>query len=127
MTISLVGMALLKADSPLYLLIVCLVIFGLGLGAFSSPNNSSILADVPPQKQGYGGSFLATIRNLSFALGTAFLAVFAQSLAYNQKFKSHTSAYVIASNQSYWIAASVCFIGLILTVFFMRKTDKSIS
>ncbi|EQG26938.1 MFS transporter [Clostridioides difficile] len=128
MTISLVGMALLKADSLLYLLIVCLVIFGLGLGAFSSPNNSSILADVPPQKQGYGGSFLATIRNLSFALGTAFFSsFFAQSLTYNQKFKSHTSAYVIASNQSYWIAASVCFIGLILTVFFMRKTDKSIS
>ncbi len=58
MTISLVGMALLKADSPLYLLIVCLVIFGLGLGAFSSPNNSSILADVPPQNRGMEAVFL---------------------------------------------------------------------
>lgn len=90
MTISLVGMALLKADSPLYLLIVCLVIFGLGLGAFSSPNNSSILADVPPQKQGYGGSFLATIRNLSFALGTAFFSSFCTKSCIQSKVqKSH--------------------------------------
>lgn len=128
MTVALVGMALLKADSPLYLLILCLVIFGFGLGSFSSPNNSSILADVPPQKQGYGGSFLATVRNLSFALGTAFFSsFFAQRLTYHQKSTSHTLAYVSASNQSYWIAAAVCFIGLILTIFFMKKTEKAAS
>lgn len=30
----------------------------------------------PANEKGYGGSFLATVRNLSFALGTAFFSGF---------------------------------------------------
>lgn len=125
MTMGLVGMALLKEDASILVLIASLLIFGLEVGCFNAPNNSTILSDVPPQKQGYGGSFLATVRNLCYALGISFFSsFFASRMATYEKTLSYNDAYISASNMVYWIAAICCFIGLLLTIFFMTGRNQ---
>lgn len=122
MTLSLGAIGFLAADTPLWVLVLCLVGFGFGVGSFGSPNNSTVLAGVPPQKQGYGGSFLATMRNLSYGAGTAFFSsFFTVRFANASSALPETIAYIDALQHSYWMAAALCLVGLILTVCLQKN------
>lgn len=83
MTIMALGMWLLstlKADSPFPFLIVSLVIVGLGIGLFQTPNNSAIMGAAPQSKRGIASGMLATMRNVGMVLGVAISgAVFTSS------------------------------------------------
>jgi MFS family permease len=44
---------------------------GIGNGLFSSPNNSSIMGSVPPDKLSTGSSMIASMRQIGMSSGTA--------------------------------------------------------
>jgi len=52
-------------------IILRLVIFGLGLGMFSSPNNSSIMGSVPKDKLSTASAMIATVRQIGMSCGIA--------------------------------------------------------
>jgi len=52
---------LLTATTPLAQIEIILVVIGLGLGLFSSPNISSIMGSVPPQRRGVASAVRATL------------------------------------------------------------------
>jgi MFS family permease len=54
---------LLTATTPLEQIEVILVVVGLGLGLFSSPNISSVMGSVPPQRRGVASAVRATLFN----------------------------------------------------------------
>jgi EmrB/QacA subfamily drug resistance transporter len=63
-TIGYVALAfLLTAATPLEQIEIILVIIGLGLGLFSSPNISSVMGSVPPKRRGVASAVRATIFN----------------------------------------------------------------
>jgi MFS family permease len=55
--------ALLTATTPIVRIEIILVIVGLGAGLFSSPNVSSVMGSVPPQRRGVASAVRATIFN----------------------------------------------------------------
>ena len=119
------GLGFLQADSPLACMIIPLILLGIGFGCFGSPNNSSILAGVPPHKQGYGGSFLSTVRNLAFAMGTAFFSwFFTWMQSVYSPGNDFTAAYVSASNLTYQLSALLSLLGFVLTFFFFNHKNK---
>ena len=61
----------LKADSPYFFMITGLIIVGLGIGLFQTPNNSAIMGSVPDSKRGIASGMLATMRNIGMVLGVA--------------------------------------------------------
>ena len=74
MAIVALGMGLLstlKADSPFSFLIISLIIVGLGIGLFQTPNNSAIMGAAPQSKRGIASGMLATMRNVGMVLGVA--------------------------------------------------------
>lgn len=94
-----------------------LVLMGIGNAMFGSPNNSSILGSCPREKAGYAGGFVATIRNLFYALGIATsVGIFtfflqnklAAAVPYPQAF---TDSLAIV----YCIAAAIALMGLIIS------------
>lgn len=48
-----------------------LLVMGIGNGLFSSPNNSSIMGSVPPDKLSTGSSMIASMRQIGMSSGTA--------------------------------------------------------
>lgn len=68
------GMLLLRSlgssAAPL-IIMLHLGLIGLGIGLFTSPNNSAIMGSAPEQAQGVAGALLAAARNTGFAVGTA--------------------------------------------------------
>lgn len=94
-----------------------LLLLGVGMGSFGSPNNSSILGSIPRDKAGYAGGFISTVRNFAFALGIA-ASVSIFTLILNSKVYTlpYGAAYITASAWLYRIAAVICLGGLLLSV-----------
>ena len=49
-------------------LLACLILLGAGLGIFASPNMSSIMGSVPPERRGIASGFRATFFNVGFTI-----------------------------------------------------------
>lgn len=48
------------------------LLMGLGAGLFQSPNNSSVMSSVPPNKLGVAGGISALVRNVGMVVGIAY-------------------------------------------------------
>lgn len=69
--ISLFFMAGLSSSANSKDVIWRMVLFGIGTGIFQSPNNSTVMGNVPREHLGVASGILATMRNIGMALGIA--------------------------------------------------------
>ena len=80
-----VGLFLLSRlgeSTPLGFVAGALAVVGLGIGLFTSPNNSAIMGAVPAQRRGVASGVLATARTLGNVLGVGMAgAIFSTVLA----------------------------------------------
>src|SRR5207244_11696200 len=67
-SLSLVLSATTDANTPYSLFVVYLILFGAGLGFFASPNISSIMGSVPPERRGIASGFRATFFNVGYTI-----------------------------------------------------------
>ena len=65
---SLLLMSTTSVDTSYPTLALYLVVFGVGVGMFSSPNMSSIMGSVPPSQRGVASAFRATFFNVGYVL-----------------------------------------------------------
>lgn len=117
-----------KLGTELNLLLLCtgLILLGTGMGMFGSPNNSSIFSSIPKNKAGYGGGFISTIRNLSFALGIALsTSILTYLINIAPKDTAYSLTYVNSSSIVYKIAALITVAGLLLAVFTTSKKKNT--
>lgn len=68
MSASLLLMANTNVSTPYLTLAIYLVVFGVGVGLFSSPNMSSIMGSVPPRERGVASGVRATFFNVGYVL-----------------------------------------------------------
>ncbi|NMA62769.1 MAG: MFS transporter [Syntrophomonadaceae bacterium] len=109
--------ASLQPHPDLVRLGVGLVLMGIGNAMFGSPNNSSILGACPREKAGYAGGFVATIRNLFYALGIATSVGFFTFFLQNNLTAAvpYTQAFTGSLAVVYRIAAAIALLGLVIS------------
>jgi len=71
----------LNASDNVWDVVWRLVIIGLGLGMFQSPNNSEIMGSVPPWHLGIASGIIAAMRNVGMVLGIAIAGAVLYNLA----------------------------------------------
>lgn len=78
--VGLVSFCFLRSDTPLFAIVVALVIFGVGFGLFSSPNTNAVMSSVTKGQYGVASATLGTMRLLgqmvSMGVAAAVLAFF---------------------------------------------------
>ncbi len=65
---------LLNATTPIEQIEIMLVLVGLGVGLFSSPNISSVMGSVPPQRRGVASAIRATVFNTGSVISIGLVA-----------------------------------------------------
>lgn len=70
--LGLLWMASFSFDTSHLQVVFALILFGIGLGLFMSPNNTSVIEAGPAEKTGLTASLLATVRNFGRVSGVAF-------------------------------------------------------
>jgi MFS family permease len=71
MSLGIFLLSFLKPDTSFTYIIITMIITGLGLGMFQTPNTSAIMGNVPLQNRGTASGILATMRNIGMVLGVA--------------------------------------------------------
>ena len=105
-----------------------LVLLGIGMGMFGSPNTSSVLGAIPREKAGYGGGFIATNRNLSYSLGiTSSVGIFTWILHKKQAFLEYSLAYIQASHTVYLAAAGITAAALLFSLVQIKRKPTALS
>jgi EmrB/QacA subfamily drug resistance transporter len=96
------------AQTPIWLVAAGLGLAGLGVGFFTSPNNSALMGAAPENRQGIAAGVLATARNVGMVLGIGFAgAIFTSALASG-------GAIIPAVRSGYLGVAAVAFLGALL-------------
>ncbi len=127
LTASFLLLSTLSADSSYFSMAGGLVLLGMGMGMFGSPNTSSILGSMPKEKAGYGGGFISTNRNLSYSLGiSSSVLLFTWLLNKKQTTMEYGAAYIQSIHTVYLAAAAVTLTALIIWIrWHMKNQDVS--
>ena len=113
LALAIASLALLAPTSAPSALAGALALAGLGLGLFTSPNNSALMGSAPPHRQGIAAAVLATSRNVGMVLGVGLAgAVFTTILAHRG-----AAAVFEAASVSLWVTAGVAFTGMLVALF----------
>ncbi len=107
----------LKSDSSMLTIISGLILAGVGMGLFSTPNTSAVMGSVNKYQRGSASGMIATIRTLGIALGAGFsIAIFSyfQNTYLNNNVESVT-AFMESYQNVYKIMAFAIASGLIFS------------
>lgn len=112
LSIGLFTLSRMELDTPLWVLSAILAVVGLGIGLFTSPNNSSVLGAVGPQRRGVASGILSTARTLGNVLGIGLCgAVYATALSLSGS--SGPIAVVNATSYGMLFASGLAAVGAI--------------
>ena len=71
LAVGLFALSFADLSTPLWMLSAGLAVVGLGVGLFTSPNNSAVMGAVGPERRGVASGILSTARTLGNVLGVA--------------------------------------------------------
>ncbi len=124
-TIGCVALAfLLNATTPLEQIEVILVILGLGVGLFSSPNISSVMGSVPPQRRGVASAVRATLFNTGNVVSLSLVAYVITTVipyqvvsgiitgGYTTLTPSESAGFLIGVGRAFIVTAIITFAGM---------------
>jgi EmrB/QacA subfamily drug resistance transporter len=106
-------LAFLGADTPMWAIIACLILLGLGYALFSSPNMNAIMGSVERKSYGVAAGMLATMRLIGqmLSMGIATL-LFALYLGHAEITPSLYPLFLISAKTAFAIFAALCVIGV---------------
>ena len=113
-TVALLILTFLNADTPLYLVVIAMILQGIGMGLFSSPNMNAIMSSVPPKDAPTASASQATMRTIgqtmSLGMLTLIFAWFMGSLPLSTQYAD----LIVKSSQT---ICMICMCACILSIF----------
>jgi EmrB/QacA subfamily drug resistance transporter len=105
--------AFIDGQTPVWYITVVLVILGLGLALFSSPNTNAIMSSIERRCYGVGSATLASMRLVGQALsmGVAML-VFAVYMGRVEILPENYPLFLVSARIAFMIFAGLCFLGI---------------
>lgn len=124
--VSLLWMSTLTTHSSYGDVAIRLVVLGLGMGLFQSPNNSAVMSSAPTTHRGVASAVLGTMRNLGTMLGIGITgAVFVSFMPFNaflqlalngETTQTGVDAVIAAFRICYWAATIFAVLGIITSL-----------
>jgi EmrB/QacA subfamily drug resistance transporter len=114
MAIIAIGLGLLSRlaiDTPLATITAILLLIGVGVGLFSSPNTSAALGAVPRPRRGVASGVLATARNVGMLMGIGIGGAILTSMLSSAGVAAGPEAMVEATNVGLLCAAAIALVG----------------
>jgi EmrB/QacA subfamily drug resistance transporter len=124
--LGLVLLTLVGSDTPLLMVVGILVILGIGLGLFSSPNTNAIMGSVKRTSYGVASGTLGTMRlggqMLSMGIAMMVLAIFVGNV---QITPALYPAFLEGMKISMVISAAMCTTGIFFSLVRCKKTTDT--
>ena len=116
MTISALGLVMLsflQVDSTSFYVAVSLVVCGLGIGTFSTPNSSAMMGSVTPEQRAVVSGILATNRNMGMSLGVALsTALYTHFEVANAAIADEKGRFVTSYHPVIFVSVAIAVVGV---------------
>jgi EmrB/QacA subfamily drug resistance transporter len=116
MAISAIGLLIfvfLNANTPIIAIIFNLIIIGMGLALFASPNNNAIMSSIDKKHYGVGSAMLGTMRligqMLSMGIAVMILSIF---IGKSNITPENSSQFLMSIKVTFLIFSVLCFSGI---------------
>ncbi len=113
-TVALLILTFLNADTPVYLVVVAMILQGIGMGLFSSPNMNAIMSSVPPKDAPTASASQATMRTIGQTMSLGLLTLVFAWVMGNLQLSTQYAGMIIQASQ---IICGICTVACVLAIF----------
>lgn len=112
--IALLILTFLTGDTPLYVVILAMILQGIGMGLFSSPNMNAIMSSVPPKDAPTASASQATMRTIGQTMSLGLLTLVFAWIMGNLELAPQYAGMIVQASQ---IICGICTVACVLAVF----------
>ena len=112
--VALAILTFLTGETPLYIVILAMVLQGFGMGLFSSPNMNAIMSSVPPKDAPTASASQATMRTIGQTMSLGLLTLIFAWVMGNLELAPQYASMIVQASQ---IICGICTFACILSVF----------
>jgi EmrB/QacA subfamily drug resistance transporter len=124
-TIAMVILTFLTKDTPLYLVVLAMILQGFGMGLFSSPNMNAIMSSVPPKEAPTASASQATMRTIGQTMSLGLLTlVFAWVMGSLELAPQYANMIIQASQTICLICTIACILAVFASLVGIRSKDE---
>ena len=113
-TIALGILTFLDKSTPFYFIIIAMILQGIGMGLFSSPNMNAIMSSVPPKDAPTASASQATMRTIGQTMSLGLLTLVFAWIMGNLELSSQYAGMIVQSSQ---IICGICTVACIIAIF----------
>ena len=124
-TVALLILTFLTGKTPLYMVIIAMILQGIGMGLFSSPNMNAIMSSVPPKDAPTASASQATMRTIGQTMSLGLLTlVFAWIMGSLELAPQYAGMIVQASQTICGICTVACLLAIFASLVGVKSKDK---
>ena len=124
-TVTLIILVFLDSSTPLYLIVVAMILQGIGMGMFTTPNTNAIMSSVPPNEAPNASAAQSAMRTIGQTLSLGLLTLVFAWFMGSLKLSSKYSALIVHSSQLICIICTIiCIIAVFASLVGIKSKDS---
>lgn len=124
-TFTLLILIFLDSNTPLYLIIIAMVLQGIGMGLFTTPNTNAIMSSVPPKETSNASAAQSAMRTIGQSMSLGLLTLVFAWIMGSLKLSAQYSDLIIQSSQLICLICTViCIIAVFASLVGIRSNDS---
>ncbi|WP_405274765.1 MFS transporter [Methanobrevibacter sp.] len=124
-TITLMILIFLDVNTPLYLIVIAMILQGIGMGLFTTPNTNAIMSSVPPNETPNASAAQSAMRTMGQTISMGLLTLVFAWIMGNLKLSSEYAGLIVQSSQLVCIICTIiCIIAIFASLVGIKSKDS---
>ncbi len=113
-TVALLILTFLTKETPVYVVVVAMILQGVGMGLFSSPNMNAIMSSVPPKDAPTASASQATMRTIGQTMSLGMLTLIFAWVMGSLPLSTEYAGLIVQSSQ---VICGICTVACVVSIF----------
>ena len=124
-TVTLVILIFLDANMPIYLIVIAMILQGVGMGLFTSPNTNAIMSSVPPNETPNASAAQSAMRTIGQTMSLGLLTLVFAWIMGSLKLSAQYADMIVTSSQLICIICTIiCIVAIFASLVGIRSKDS---
>ena len=124
-TVALLILVFLDRDMPLYMVVLAMILQGIGMGLFSSPNMNAIMSSVPPKDAPTASASQATMRTIGQTMSLGLLTLMFALVMGSLPLSTQYADLIVRSSQMICtISMCACILSIFASLVGIKSKDE---
>ena len=124
-TFALLILIFLDGNTPLYLVVIAMVLQGIGMGLFTSPNTNAIMSSVPPNETPNASAAQSAMRTIGQTMSLGLLTLVFAWIMGSLPLSAEYAGMIVQSSQIVCIiCTAICIIAIFASLVGVKSSDE---